>query len=250
MTKQEKIQAEQVAPSIYSAIAAAAGEVKVLGKSEHNKFDGYDFVSIDKFLALVNPICAKNGIFPIISQSSVELYENTNSKGGKTTWARFFYDITLFHSSGQSLGPVNVMVSVPMNGAQATGSAQSYALKQFFRATLMIPTGDKDDADLLPTEAHSATANAPKKRSWAQTITDELPPTATDHDKARAVADALCAQWKRKKTHGELSNEWDRRKGITDQMAEKFPEMFKAVAEAYEARVIELEPMKSPHAAE
>ena len=157
MTKQEKIEASEALsePTIFSAIAAAASEVKVLGKSERNKFDGYDFVSIDKFLALVNPICSKNGIFPVVSQREVEFYENTNAKGGKSVWARFFYDVTLYHESGSSLGPTNIMVSVPMNGAQASGSAQSYALKQFFRSTLMIPTGDKDDADLIPTEVHT-----------------------------------------------------------------------------------------------
>lgn len=154
MTKQEKIEAP--ATGIFPAIAAAVGEVKVLGKSDRNKFDGYDFVSIDKFLALVNPICGRHGLFPIVSQRDVEFYDNINSKGGKSVWARFFYDITLNHSSGETLGPTNIMVSVPMNGAQASGSAQSYALKQFFRAVLMIPTGDKDDADLIPTETHHA----------------------------------------------------------------------------------------------
>lgn len=160
MTKQEQIAAPTAKedPGIFAAIAAAVGEVKVLGKSDRNKFDGYDFVSIDKFLALVNPICARHGLFPVVSLRTVEHYENTNSKGGRSVWARFFYDITLHHRSGESLGPTNVMVSVPMNGAQASGSAQSYALKQFFRATLMIATGDKDDADLIPTEAHAAAA--------------------------------------------------------------------------------------------
>lgn len=156
MTKQEKIEAAETIAlnGIFPAIASAVSEVKVLGKSDRNKFDGYDFVSIDKFLALVNPICGRNGLFPIVSQREVEFYDNINSKGGKSVWARFFYDITLYHSSGETLGPTNIMVSVPMNGAQASGSAQSYALKQFFRAVLMIPTGDKDDADLIPTETH------------------------------------------------------------------------------------------------
>ena len=144
--------------SIFAAIAAAAREVRVIGKSERNKFDGYDFASIDKFLMLVNPICSHNGLFPIVSQREMELYENTNSKGSKSVWARFYFDVTLYHSSGETLGPVNMMVSVPMNGAQASGSAQSYALKQFFRSTLMIPTGDKDDADLNPTETHQRQA--------------------------------------------------------------------------------------------
>ena len=36
---------------------------------------------------------------------------------------------------------------VQATGAQAFGSAQSYALKQFLRSLFMIPTGDKDDPD-------------------------------------------------------------------------------------------------------
>lgn len=144
---------------IFAAIAHAIGEVKQLGKSDRNKFDGYDFVSIDKFLTLVNPICAKTGLFPSINQDAVELYENTNSKGGKATWARFYYSISLHHKTGQTFGPCKSMVAVPMNGAQASGSAQSYALKQFFRGIFLIPTGDKDDADLNATEQHHEVKN-------------------------------------------------------------------------------------------
>lgn len=149
--------------NIYAAIAAAVGEIKQLGKSDRNKFDGYDFVSIDKFLKMVNPICATHGLFPSISMTDCQLYENTNSKGGKATWARFYYNISLHHATGETFGPQSMMVAVPMNGAQASGSAQSYALKQFFRGTFMIPTGDKDDADLNPTEEHTRViAPAPK----------------------------------------------------------------------------------------
>lgn len=161
MTKQEVKQMDtedqEMMPThatIFEAVSATTREVRVIGKSDRNKFDGYDFASIDKFLMLVNPICGRNGLFPIVSQREVEFYDNVNSKGGKSVWARFFFDITLFHSSGESIGPFNMMVCVPMNGAQTSGSAQSYALKQFFRSTLMIPTGDKDDADLGATEKH------------------------------------------------------------------------------------------------
>src|SRR3954471_22040307 len=37
-------------------------------------------------------------------------------------------------------------------GAQAFGSAQSYALKQFMRAMFMISTGEKDDPDFQATQ--------------------------------------------------------------------------------------------------
>jgi hypothetical protein len=55
---------EQKPGSINAAIAKAIGQVRQLGKNERNKFDGYDFVSIDKFLAMVNPICADSGCSP------------------------------------------------------------------------------------------------------------------------------------------------------------------------------------------
>ena len=142
--------------TIHEAIAGAIGDVKKVGKADRNKFDGYDFASIDKFLELVNPICATHGLFPFITQHAYELYENTNSKGGKSTWCRFTFHVSLFHSSGAQFGPTTSMVSVPMTGAQSSGSAQSYALKQFFRGLFMIPTGDKDDADLQPNEQHHA----------------------------------------------------------------------------------------------
>ncbi len=154
----QKQEAEPSHANIYEAIAASICEVRVIGKADRNKFDGYDFASIDKFLMLINPICGRNGLFPIVAQREVQFYDNTNSKGTKSVWARFFFDITLYHSTGETLGPVNLMVAVPMNGAQASGSAQSYALKQFFRSTFMIPTGDKDDADLNATETHQYAA--------------------------------------------------------------------------------------------
>jgi hypothetical protein len=141
--------------TIHQAIASAIGEVRKIGKTDRNKFDGYDFASIDKFLEMVNPICATHRLFPFITQEGVEFYENTNSKGGKSVWARFTFRISLFHASGGEFGPALMMVAVPMTGAQSSGSAQSYALKQFFRGVFMIPTGDKDDADLNPNEAHT-----------------------------------------------------------------------------------------------
>ncbi len=201
MTKQEIIkpdtEKQDTLPdhaSIFAAIAAAAREVRVIGKSERNKFDGYDFASIDKFLMLVNPICGRNGLFPIVAQREVEFYENTNAKGGKSVWARFFFDITLYHSTGQTLGPINMMVSVPMNGAQTSGSAQSYALKQFFRSTLMIPTGDKDDADLNATEPHQSAP--PKPPAKPQTVTpDEYIKLRDTAEQADVPEAKICAAY-------------------------------------------------------
>lgn len=230
----------EIKHSIFSAIAKSASEVKVLGKTDRNNFDKYDFVSIDKFLALVNPICSSNGLFPIVSQSNVEFYENTSSQGKKSLWARYFYDITLYHSGGEQLGPTNVMVSVPMNGAQASGSAQSYALKQFFRATLMIPTGDKDDADLLPTEPHSNDAAKALSDAWTAAILDSLPEDASDQEKAQAFANAISNEFKGKGRKA-LDNCWTKRLTMIERIGKTFPDLREQIEAAYNKRNEELD---------
>jgi hypothetical protein len=53
----------------------------------------------------------------------------------------------LIHESGESYGPIYKGVGVLYTGAQAAGSAQSYALKQLMRGLFLIPTGDADDPD-------------------------------------------------------------------------------------------------------
>jgi hypothetical protein len=142
---------------IVTAICAAMGQVQKVTKDGRNKHDGYNFASIDDFLALVNPICAANGLLVHMQEGAREDFER-QGRSGTSAWMRQSFDLTLMHVSGQSLPPVTRTVEVLRNGAQAYGSAQSYALKQFWRCILLIPTGDKDDADYAPTDAGTITS--------------------------------------------------------------------------------------------
>ena len=81
--------------------------------------------------------------------------------------------------------------------------------------------------------------------SWAQTIISELPPDATEHDKAKAVSDALIAQWKRKRTPGELVNEWGRREKLINSLQGRFDQFYASVIEAYEERMRAVSPSRS-----
>ncbi len=131
---------------IAGAVASAIKDVHILGKQDRNSHGNYAFASIDKFLEMVNPICGTHGLFPVMNCVGVEYYEGT-TKNGKSIWGRYSFDITLTHMSGETLPAQNIIVPVQITGAQASGSAQSYALKQYFRGIFMIPTGDKDDPD-------------------------------------------------------------------------------------------------------
>lgn len=146
----EQLPIPKTAPlgEVLSAVAKAAGLVKRVVKDGKNTHDNYGFASIDGFLEMVRPICAEAGLVITMDEVGIDDFVR-KGKYGETSWMRIRWEITVYHTSGQSLPPSSRTVEVLRNGAQAYGSAQSYALKQFLRALLNIATGDKDDADLM-----------------------------------------------------------------------------------------------------
>lgn len=131
------------------AVMAALG---TLPKEQQNKFDNYEYASIDDFIHFVRGHCSAALIS--IEQDEVEAkLVDVAKKDGKTMamwWAKFAF--TIRHKSGDTIGPIHRSVMVQANGAQASGSAQSYAMKQFMRSQFLIPTGDADDPDKEKTE--------------------------------------------------------------------------------------------------
>jgi hypothetical protein len=173
---------------IMTAIAKAMGQVQRVSKEGRNKHDGYNFASIDDFLALVNPICAENGLVVMMQEKAIEDFTR-KGKFGENSWMRVTWEIVVWHISGQSLPPVLRTVEVLRNGAQAYGSSQSYALKQFLRSLFLIPTGDKDDADLQPTDAGVASPVTAPSRDDARLA---APPEAIEAAKQSLLnADTL-----------------------------------------------------------
>jgi len=139
--------APDTAVNVHSAIIAVMASLGTLYKANENKFDKYQYASIDDFIGFVRGHCVEAGVH--IAQSEVEAkLVDVAKKDGKPMamwWATF--DFTVYHVGGTSLGPIRRSVMVQANGAQAAGSAQSYALKQFMRGQFLIPTGDGDDPD-------------------------------------------------------------------------------------------------------
>ena len=131
---------------VAGAVNSVMREVKRLLKSERNREAGFRFASIDDFLAAVNPLCAEAGLIILQDELDARLVnDGGNSLDRSWLWTTFTF--TLAHKSGAIYGPLTRSVMVPARGAQAFGSAQSYALKQFMRSLFQIPTGDKEDAD-------------------------------------------------------------------------------------------------------
>ena len=59
--KGNKMTDEKKQTGIFAAIAAAMGEVERVSKGGENKEQKYKFASVDDFLAMAGPICAKHG---------------------------------------------------------------------------------------------------------------------------------------------------------------------------------------------
>lgn len=148
---------------------------------------------------------------------------------GETEFGRHVETVFL-HGSGERL-ECKVPLIVQKEDMQGLGSAITYARRYGLMSLAGIAPEDDD--------GNAATAAAPKERSWAQTITDELPANSTEIEKAEAVAQALCAQFERKKTQTQLSNEWDRRAAIIRAL-EKFKNLHDKVVDAYHMRLEEV----------
>ena len=161
-----------VPPEVATAVNAVMKEIKTLVKDDKNNYGNYGFASTDKFLSAVNPLCAAAGlmIFQDEEECGVDVREMEDDRGNlkKKAYLSIKFAFLLVHTSGASWGPMRRSIVVPANGAQAFGSAQSYALKQFLRSLFQISTGDKDDADLgpddeLPARGRTQSKPAPKR---------------------------------------------------------------------------------------
>lgn len=133
--------------SVAKAICQVMGNITKLTKENENKFDRYKFTSVDDFMESVNPLCAEAGLFILQTESKPPAFMEKEGKNGTQRVIWFEFDFILGSATGDLYGPLRRSVFVPSTGAQAFGSGQSYALKQFLRSLFLIATGDQDDPD-------------------------------------------------------------------------------------------------------
>ena len=142
---------QTIPATIAAGIVRVIGSVKRLAKLDENKFQKYNYTSIDTFLEAMGPLLAEAGLFILSEESSTEIIKTEKaSREGDSSWLKMQWAFTVGHQEGASIGPFHRSVMVPASGAQAFGSGQSYALKQFMRGIFLIPTGDADDPDSQP----------------------------------------------------------------------------------------------------
>lgn len=161
-------------PEIASAIVSVMAKITPLSKDSTNKFQKYDYVSVDQFYDLVGRLMSEAGIFTLLYEKSMTVGERTTTddygKVKTSVWLSAVYDVWVYHKSGAAFGPVERSISVPASGAQSYASAVSFVEKYYLRSLFKIPTGD-GDAD--GEEKRNLPASNGKRRDWLRDATGQ-----------------------------------------------------------------------------
>lgn len=150
---------------VASAIAAVMKKIGTLGRDASNQHANYNYASTDVFFKVVGPLMADVGLVLIAHEVAWEIRDIANKSGGVRSLLFITYEFHWIHSGGASLNAGRRTVNVDAGGAQQWGQAQSYAIKQFLRASFLIPTGEPDADSEAPFTMESAPQAPPKVRA-------------------------------------------------------------------------------------
>lgn len=224
-----KHEAQEAKKAFDRAFAAASAEFPDIPKNGRNTHNGQYYALLKDILSATRPVLSKHGFALSFSTDAgngqVVVTAELSHEGG--------------HSKKNSL-PLPVDTGPGRNAAQAVGSSQTYGQRYTAQAILGLSLGEDTEDD---GNGAGKREEFPAKQpySWANTVTQDLPPDATARDKAEAIAKAVCDQWKRMKGVRQLDNEWDRRAKIIDGLEEKHNDLWGDVIQGYETRRQELD---------
>lgn len=133
------------APNLTKAVSLVMKEVHRLGAKDHNKFQDYNYTSVDDYKDHIRPLLAMHGLAIRTQQIAFSLEELTDKHGKMSVVARYDLQFALAHNSGEVEEPENVSIILPFIGAQTTGQARSYALKEWLKSKFLATSGNKGE---------------------------------------------------------------------------------------------------------
>ncbi len=151
--------------TLATAKADVTSKIKRLTKDHTNSHGGYQFTSVDDFKDEIRPLMAENGITLHVSEEEFVLSTIKTGKDGKeTNIAKIKYRFVLQHVSGETSEPSFFTVCLPYTGAQTSGAAQSYAIKEgVYKGMFQASSGDvEEEADLHDQSKLAATERLSK----------------------------------------------------------------------------------------
>ena len=224
--------AEHARQVFNSAMARAQAEMPTVKKSKENTHTKSTYADLSDIEEQAMPVAHKYG------------FSTSFTPAGTDERGNLLVDWCLMHEDGHTregqagfpLDGAGAQGKANKTGIQAMGSTMTYARRYLLCNLFNIATDDDTDGNSFGQQEPVS----PRRYSWAETVTADLPESATPREKAEAIANALCAQFRRMKGSRQIDNEWDRRATIIGGLEEKHPDLWGNVIEAYETRRHEL----------
>lgn len=175
--------------SLFAKILEVQAKAPVLRKSSSNDEAGFRYASIDEYYEKIVPVAREAGLLWIVTERMPPAIESYNGED----YARFFYNFEVMTSGAEpeETYPINLSILHPLQGAQTSGSAMSYADKLLMRTLFKVATGEPDaDAFARSKKRKPSVPEEPApvtKRSSASTVSapsdtflvNKAPPSST-----------------------------------------------------------------------
>ena len=127
--------------TISAALFQVQNKATRLVHDSENSFQSYKYVSVDRYYEYIRPLLNDAGIMIIPNE-----VESGLSPDGKTL--KLVFEFHILHKDGDVWEfPIRRTVYIPYNGAQAIGSALSYADKFILRTLFKLSTGEEADVE-------------------------------------------------------------------------------------------------------
>lgn len=150
---------------IAEAVAAVMANVERLKKGDTNEFARYKFTSTDDFKDHLRPLMAKHGLSVSVSEKAFEIIimdvaGKKDAPPTKRNMVQVTFEIRL-HCGEETSEPDSTTVVLDFTGAQTTGAARSYALKEWLKTRFMASSGDSDPSEEADHRAQAEYAGRP-----------------------------------------------------------------------------------------
>jgi len=196
---------KEMPQTIGAAINQVMGQVRRLKKADENKHGHYNFTSVDDFKDALRPLLVDAGLYVHVDQTAFAMIDYVGAKNEKKSCAQFDFSITLKHVNGGQEDPEKMTVALPFTGAQTSGAARSYAIKEWQKSRFLMSSGDdQDEADLLEQSREGLRLAKAEARDLHKTLVEEMRAKTEERNK-----DELAAWWQENKYRIEtLPKDW------------------------------------------
>lgn len=206
--------------SVHAALLAAQPKFKKPKKDAENSHFKNKYADLESVVDAVKSALNEEGVVFFHIPEASELGETM---------------VTILHHPASA---TEIRCPVPMllgkRDSQGFKAASTYAKRIGLESVTGVAPSDDDDADA---ERQTNTMGAALKDAWKQGVLDSIPENASPAVKAKAFADAICADFEGKGEKA-LVNRWNKHSALIDSIAQRFPDLHSQIVDAYEVAMM------------